>query len=145
MEAGFLFPKIIFGRPTSGSFGLLAERLDHPGQSASSWRGLGSHVSGALCEPSMPMLTRMPLFVENVVLLGFSFAPPDLFLEGYSLLAEVVVLEEGFPTLNGCDSPGMSISRPCLPVKDTGLQDLKIELFKNISLWEEVVVLKGPC
>ena len=39
----------------------------------------------------------------------------------------------------------MLISRPCLPIKDDVSQDLKPNLFKYISLWKKVVVLKGLC
>ena len=46
-------------------------------------------------------------------------------------------------TLCGSNGPGMLISRPYLPMKDDVLQDPKPKFFKYISLWEEVVVLKG--
>ena len=38
----------------------------------------------------------------------------------------------------------MPISRPCLPMKDNGSQDPTFKIFYHISLWKEVVVLKGP-
>ena len=48
-------------------------------------------------------------------------------------------------TLVGSIGLGMLISRCCLSIKNNGLQTPKLELSWYISLWEEVVVLKGPC
>ena len=93
----------------------------------------------------MPILAAMPFCAEVVVFGGFSFAPPDLFSQDCPLPVVVVVLKEPCFTHHGSNSPGMPISRPCLPVKDNGSQDPKLKLFKYISLWEEVVVLKGLC
>ena len=60
---------------------------------------------------------------------------------------KIVLLCFLFTPSTCCKSGGLGrfISRPCLSIEHNGSQDLISKLFRETSLWEEVVVLKGLC